>query len=140
MSRRPEQRSFTVWIEPRPGAAIAEQTSFARRLEDYGEARDLLIGGGPLCAVVFAEHRSLSAIDQVDLIDWLIDDPIVRSVAVSPLSTAIDRPASRADGYLRVQATGLTLIGATLLYRNRALSAELYLQLLGGFVRPLTLH
>jgi len=140
MSKRTEQRGFTVWIAPRPGTTLAEQGALARRLEDYGAPRDLMIGGSPLCAVVFAEDRSLTARDQADLIDWLIDDPIVRSVAVSPLSSAIDRPTRRAEGYLKVQATDLTLIGVTLLYRNRALSAELYLQLLGGFVRPLTLH
>jgi len=135
-----DQLGFTVWIEPRPGTTFAEQGALARRLEDYGAPRDLMIDGSPLCAAVFAEDRSLSASDQADLIDWLIDDPIVRSVAVSPLSSELGRPASRAEGYLKVQATDLTLIGVTLLYRNRALSAELYLQLLGGFVRPLTLH
>ena len=97
MSRRTEQRSFTVWIEPRPGTTFAEQGALARRLEDYGAPRDLLIGGSPLCAVIFAEDRSLTASDQVDLIDWLIDDPIVRAVAVSPLSSATDRPARRTD-------------------------------------------
>ena len=135
-----DQLGFTVWIDPRPGTTFAEQGALARRLEDYGRARDLFFGGAPLCAAVFAEDRSLGASDQADLIDWLIDDPIVRSVAVSPLSSVSGRPASRAEGYLKVQATDLTLIGVTLLYRTRALSAELYLQLLGGFVRPLTLH
>jgi len=135
-----EQLGFTVWIEPRPGTTFAEEGALARRLEDYGRARDLFFGGAPLCAVVFTEDRSLTASDQADLIDWLIDDPIVRSVAVSPLSSVIGRPASRGDGYLKVHTTDLTLIGVTLLYRNRALSGELYLRLLGGFVRPLTLH
>ena len=140
MSRRTEPRGFMVWIEPRPDTTFAEQGALARRREDDGAPRDLMIRGSPLCAVVFAEDRSLTARDQADLIDWLIDDPIVRAVAVSPLSSATDRPARRTEGYLKVQATDLTLIGVTLLYRNRALSGELYLQLLGGFVRPLTLH
>ncbi len=141
MSRRAsEQLCFTFWIEPLPGVTVADQSAFARRLEGYGTARDLLIGGVPLCAVVSAEDRSLTATDQADFIDWLIDDPIVQSVSVSPLSGGLGRPANREAGYLTARATDLALIGLSLLYRSRSLSAELYLQVLGGFVRPVTLH
>jgi len=131
---------FTVWIEARPRLTAAEQTAFMRRLQDYAEAHDLLLGGGPLCALIFAEDRSLTATDQVDLLDWLIGDPLVQAVAVSPLSPRLQQPAGREAGYLRVGTTDLTLIGLTLLYRNRSLPAELYLQILGGFVRPVTVH
>ena len=141
MSRSSSQYlGFTVWIEARPRVTAAEQNAFLRRLQDYADAHDLLLGGGPLAALVFADDRSLTATDQVDLLDWLIDDPLVRTVAVSPLSPRLDQPAGREAGYLSVRATDLTLIGLTLLYRNRSLSAELYLQLLGGFVRPVTVH
>ena len=141
MSRRgSDHLGFTVWIEARPGVTAVEQNAFLRRLQDYLDDHELQIIGGPLHAVVFAEDRSLTATDQVDLLDWLIDDPLVRTVAVSPLSPRLDQPAGREAGYLSVRATDLTLIGLTLLYRNRSLSAELYLQLLGGFVRPVTVH
>jgi uncharacterized protein YggL (DUF469 family) len=141
MSRhRSQHLGFTVWIEARPRVTAAEQNAFMRRLQDYAEAHDLQLGGGPLAALVFADDRSLTATDQVDLLDWLIDDPLVMAVAVSPLSPRLEQPAGREAGYLSVRATDLTLIGLALLYRNRSLPAELYLQLLGGFVRPVTVH
>ena len=141
MSRRgSDHLGFTVWIEARPGVTAVEQNTFLRRLQDYLDDHELQIVGGPLHALVFAEDRSLTATDQVDLLDWLIGDPVVRAVALSPPSPSVDRPAQRDAGYLRVQATDLTLIGLTLLYRSRSLSAELYLQVLGGFVRPVVLH
>jgi len=141
MSRNGSQHlGFTVWIEARPRVTAVEQNAFMGRLQDYAEAHDLLLGGGPLAALVSSDDRSLTATDQVDLLDWLIDDPLVMAVAVSPLSPRLEQPAGREAGYLSVRATDLTLIGLTLLYRNRSVSAELYLQLLGGFVRPVTVH
>jgi hypothetical protein len=62
------------------------------------------------------------------------------AVAVSPLLLRLDRPSAREAGYLSVRSTDRTLIGRTQLYRNRSLSAELYLQILGGFVRPAVAH
>jgi hypothetical protein len=131
---------FTVWIEVRPRTTVAEQNAFMRRLQDHAEAQDLLLAGGPLCALVYSEDRSLTATDQVNLLDWLIDDPVVRAVAISPLSPRREGAGPREAGFLQVRATDLSLIGLTLLYRSRSLPAETYLQILGGFVRPATVH
>jgi hypothetical protein len=130
------QLGFTLWIDHRPGLSIAAETEFSRRLEDYLTERELLMNGGPLRALIWSAERSLSATDQVDLLDWLIDDPVVRAVSLSPLSRRLDRPADRDAGALRAGATDLTLIALTLLYRSRRVSAEQYLRILGGFVRP----
>jgi hypothetical protein len=112
------------------------EATFSRRLEDYMVARGLQLVGAPLRAVVWSPDRSLTATDQVDLLDWLIDDPAVQAAMVSPLGRQLGQPAHRDDGYIRVCSTDMALIGLTLLYRARRVGAELYLQILGGYLRP----
>lgn len=126
---------FTVWIEPRTGMAPAAQAAFMRRMEDYLDARDLQFDGAPLRAVIWSPERSLSATDQVELLDWLIDDAAVCTASVSPLTRHSTGPASCADGYVLVRAADTAIAALSLLYRERRVSAELYLQILGGFIR-----
>jgi hypothetical protein len=63
----------------------AAQAAFMRRMEDYLDARDLQCDGAPLRAVIWSPDHSLSATDQVELLDWLIDDAAVCTASVSPL-------------------------------------------------------
>ena len=90
----------------------------------------------PLRFVVRSPDRSLTPSDQVDLLDWLIDYPALCTATVSPLVRGLDQPANRDDGYLPVRATDTALIGLTPLYRARRVSAEQYIEILGGFIRP----
>ena len=137
MARTLEPRlGFTVWIEPKTGLTPAEEPAFTRRLDDYMAARHLPFGGAPLRFIVWSPDRSLTPSDQVDLLDWLTDDPAVCTAMVSPLVRRLDQPAGRDDGYLPVRATDTALIGLTPLYRARRVSAEQYIQILGGFIRP----
>lgn len=127
---------FTVWIEPKTGMTPAEESAFTRRLDGYMVARYLPFDGAPLRFVVRSPDRSLTPGDQVDLLDWLTDDPAVCTAMVSPLVRRLDQPADRRDGYLLVRATDTALIGLTPLYRARRVSAEQYIQILGEFIRP----
>ena len=131
---------FTVWIQPRPGIHPSAESDFARRLDDYLSERRLSMTGAPLCLVLWSEDRSLSAVDQVDLIEWLISDPISPTVVLSPLSGQTHVVADRGAGWLRADVTDMTLIPLTWLYSVRRISAEQYLQILGGFVRPAIKH
>jgi hypothetical protein len=47
---------------------------------------------------------------------------------------------SGSGAFLLLQALDPVVIGLKLLYRSRRISAELYLQILGGFVRPVSMH
>ena len=114
----------------------AAQAAFMRRMEDYLDARDLQCDGAPLRAVIWSPDHSLSATDQVELLDWLIDDAAVCTASVSPLMRHSAEPASFADGYVLVRAADTAIAALSLLYRARRVSAELYLQILGGFIRP----
>ena len=141
MAKNPEQLlGFTLRILARPGLGPAAEEAFADRLEAYMSEHELFTRGGPLCCVVWCPERSLTATDQVDLIDWLAGDLVPVTVLLSPLSTVLDRPAPSEDGCVRVDGSDLTLIPLTWLYRCRRISAELFLQILGGFVRPAVVH
>jgi hypothetical protein len=61
-------------------------------------------------------------------------------VVLSPLSERIDVVADRGAGWLRADVTDMTLIPLTWLYSIHRISAEQYLQILGGFVRPAVKH
>lgn len=139
MTKPEPHRAFTIGVEVVPGTTLAEARTLERRIEDYADAHELQIAGHHLTYVVSAAERSLSAVDQVDLLDWLIDQPGVRNVRLSPLALS-DTPAAWSEGFLLVASCDVPVIGLKLLYRCRRITAEQYLQILGGFVRSLNVH
>lgn len=143
MIKRTElQLGFIVHIEPRPGFSLAEARQLDRSLEDYAERHELALDG-QLTRLVTAPNRSLTATDQVDLLDWLVDQPGVSSVRIGVLTDKLHSPAPHeiwSEGFVHVSLMDLGLIGLTILYRARRITAPLYLQVLGGFVRPLAVH
>ena len=134
---------FFVHIEPRPGFTVAEARALDRHIQDYAEAHELELGGDQLVQIVSAEHRSLSATDQVDFMDWLIDQPGVSVVRISTLTTRLDWSDAQSvwqAGAAHMSVCDLGVIGLTILYRARRISADLYLQILGGFMRSAAVH
>ncbi len=127
---------FTLWVTPRPGLTDGEQGEYQRRLEDYIHGQDVFMRGDHLRGVIWSPERSMTAEDQVTLINWLIDDPAVSMFSLSPLNATLDDFALRDEGYLDVQPWDLGLIGLTVVYRMGRVDAKTYLQILGGFVRP----
>lgn len=138
---------FALQLELRPGLPLVECRKLLRRLEDYAEAQDLQIEGTQLQHVVSAPGRPIGVYDQVALLDWLVDQPgvvAVRLGAIGPvdgLNVAND-PSHGQDGraYLQVHTCDVALIGLTLLYRCARITPTLYLQILGGYMRPAQLH
>jgi len=139
MAKPEPHRGFTIGVELVPGATLAQARGLERCIEDYADAHELQIAGHHLTYVVSAADRGLTAVDQVDLLDWLTDQPWVRNVRLSPLALS-DTPATWSEGFLLVASCDVPVIGLKLLYRCRRITAEQYLQILGGFVRPLTVH
>jgi hypothetical protein len=134
---------FLLQIEPRPGFTVAEARQLDRAVEDYAEAHKFDLGGGQLVLVVSAEDRSLTVTDQVDFMDWLIDQPGISCVRVSTLTSKLDISEARSVwqvGAAHVSVCDLGVIGLTILYRARRITADLYLQILGGFMRPALVH
>jgi hypothetical protein len=127
---------FSVRIIPCAGATEAMVRRFCHALEDYGDERELVLAGTQLLWTASSAERSLTETDQVELLDWLIDQPLVGEVALMPLTGRLVRTAAEADGFVRLRRSDLCTVGLTLLYRSRRLTPAMYLQVLGGFVRP----
>lgn len=134
---------FLLQIEPRPGFTMAEARQLDRAVQDYAEAHEFDLGGGQLVLVVSAEDRSLTVTDQIDFMDWLIDQPGISCVRVSTLTSKLDASDARSvwqSGAAHLSVCDLGVIGLTILYRARRITADLYLQILGGFMRPALVH
>ena len=139
MTRRSEERmGFWLQIVPAPGLTPAREREIERCLEDYADSHGLRLGGHQLAITVSSDERSLTTTDQVDLVDWLVSRSGISAIRLGPLTAYLEQAAG--DAFMLVQALDLALIGLTLLYRSRRVSAELYLQILGGFVRPAIVH
>lgn len=133
-------RGFAVLIQPYPGFTLQQMRELERRIEDYAEAHDLEMSGTHLTFTVSSRDRSMTATDQVDLVDWLTGQPGISSMRLTPLREQPDVSTAGEDGFMLVPACDPVTIGLKLLYRARRISAELYLQILGGFVRPVSVH
>jgi hypothetical protein len=134
---------FLLQVEPRPGFTVAEARQLDRALEDYAESHELDLSGGQLVLVVSSEDRSLTVTDQVDFMDWLIDQSGISCVRVSTLTSKLDISGAHSvwqAGAAHVSVCDLGVIGLTILYRARRITADLYLQILGGFMRPALVH
>jgi hypothetical protein len=134
---------FLLQIEPRPAFTVAEARQLDRAVEDYVEAHELDLGGGQFVLIVSADDRSLTATDQVDFMDWLIDQPGISGVRVSTLTSKLDISEAHSvwqAGAAHISVCDLGVIGLTILYRARRVTADLYLQILGGFMRPALVH
>ena len=133
-------RGFSLLIQPYPGFTMQQLRELERRIEDYAESHELETDGHHLTFTFASSDRSLTATDQVDLVDWLSGHPGISALRLTPLRERPEAPAAEEDGFLIVPACSTVTIGLKLLYRARRISAELYLQILGGFVRPVSVH
>ena len=133
-------RGFAVLIQPYPGFTLQELRELERRIEDYAQAHEIEMSGHHLTFTVSSPQRSLTATDQVDLVDWLNGQPGISAMRLTPLRDRPDASTAEEDGFLVVPACDTVTIGLKLLYRARRISAEMYLQILGGFVRSVHVH
>lgn len=134
------QRGFAVQIQPYPGFTLQQMRELERRIEDYAEAHELQLEGHHLTFAVSSAERSMTPTDQVDLVDWLTGQHGISALRLTPLRERPDTPVAEEDGFLLVPAFDAVTMGLKLLYRARRISAELYLQILGGFVRSVSSH
>ena len=139
--------TFALELQVRPSLSWPEGRQLERRLQDYAEAQGLRIEGTQLRHLVSATDRPVSINDQVALIDWLVDQPGlvgVRVGAISPRDSEEDDVPLDEEGapqaFVQLRTCDLVVIGLTLLYRCGRIAPALYLQILGGYVRPVHLH
>ena len=132
-------QQFVVHLGGRRGVTPEQVRALERGLADYAQRHDLALDARHGAIVVTSADRELTASDQVELIDWLIDQPAVCMLSLGPITNgdpAVERPAA----LLMVNVLDLSVIGVTLLYRAGSLCPELYLQILRDSARPVVLH
>lgn len=142
---REDAQCFALTLETDPGLPYAECRQLERCLEDYAEAHGLQLLGHQLHQLVCAPNRPVSVNDQVALIDWVIDLPGLVAVRLGPIVPMSEAPQAPEEGvdddaFVQVRAGDVALIGLTLLYRCGRIAPSLYLQILGGYVRPASTH
>lgn len=151
MARRAEQAGrsraqehevgFALELELRPGLQLPDFRRLERRLEDYAEAQGLQFVGTQLHHRVSAPDRPVGVNDQVALIDWLVDQPGLVAIRLGPITAlaqfdAVGQGEGNDSAFIQVRTGDFALIGLTLLYRCGRITPTLYLQILGGYVRP----
>jgi YggL 50S ribosome-binding protein len=136
MVRREVRLSFSVRIVSAPGLSEAMSRRFLREWEDHVDEHGLVLEGTQLLWRVSSAERSLSADDQVDLLAWLADQPLVSEVRMSALCQSGDVFAQLEAGYAVLRTGDPCTPALTLLHRQRRLTAPMVLQALGGYVRP----
>jgi hypothetical protein len=136
----PESLGFSFSIVPVPGLTWPQASMIERQLEDFARERELMLGGHHLQRVLWSLQRSLSAADQVEFLNWAVDLPGIVAINLSPLLPDQSLPAPLSEGYLRLAPLDLPVVGLTLLHRLGHIKPELYLEILGGFVRPVETH
>ncbi|QTN21774.1 hypothetical protein HZ992_16540 [Rhizobacter sp. AJA081-3] len=132
---------FTVWVHlPRP-ASVSEVRLYRHGLDRYIEANGLSRSMNPLHMLVWASDRSLTLTDQIDLLVWMVRDGRAVAVEMGPLQTQMGLPAGRdLVPTLPVRLADNTLLSMVRLYGAGHLPAEEFIEMLGGFQGPVTLH
>ena len=126
---------FGVRISPPRGMTPADEFFAQWALELHLCERGLQADGGPLAAVIRSGDRSLTAVDQVDLVTWLFFEVGVPTVALGPLCS--DGGPPEGDGpALRVSRADPALAPLAVLYREHRIDAAQFLDVLGGYMRP----
>lgn len=132
----PEHHGHGFWIKLQlpPGMSTRTQTKRLRKLEDAIEDLGLQIGGGTqLHLFIEALGKELSLTDQIDLADWCLLHTEATEIVLTEFTA--ERVVPPAHGrVLRIGGWDLAAIGVALLYRMGRIKADLYAELLGGFV------
>lgn len=132
---------FTIWLTPSRATTPTEQARFQRRLEDHIAEHDLLGSGSPLQMLNWADDRSLTTTDQIDLLVWANGQPAVNAAELGPLVAHAGMPGERGSQPVVAARFGdLCLVTIIWLYQASRLKAEQVIELLGGFQSTATLH
>ncbi len=130
------ERSLGFWIQLKlqPGLSARTQTKRLRKLEDAIDGLGLQIGGGTQLHLYIEGHgKELSLTDQIDLADWCLLHTEATEIVLTEFTSERWLPPAHGR-VLRIGGWDLAVIGVALLYRMGRIKADLYAELLGGFV------
>lgn len=125
---------FWLGLRLPPGMPERAEVQMQRSLEDHMADLGLRIGGGTQRHLfIEACDRELSLTDQIDLADWCLLRTQATQIVVTTLTGANKMPPVTTK-VLRIDRWDLATIGVGLLYRMGRIKAEVYAEILGGFV------
>jgi hypothetical protein len=136
---------FAVQLKVPAGLPLEDCLQLERQLVAYAAEQGLqLVDHGLQRFVKAACGRAVTVNDQVALIDWLAGLPGLVAVGIGPVMALTRADAFGAGAgdtaFIQFRTADLALIGLTLLYRCGRITPALYLQILGGDVRPAHVH
>lgn len=132
---------FTVWVHLAASGRAAEALLFRAGLDRYLERQGLARSMNPLHMLVWSPQRSLSVVDQIDLLAWLTQDQRAVAVEIGDLQTHMFLPAGRDRvRHLPAHLGDQRLFSLICLYRAGRIRATQVIQLLGGYRPVVTLH
>jgi hypothetical protein len=127
--RKNVEVGFTVELRLQDGVPDHLVHELVQRLRARAEQRALRIGGYLLAFTVEAVGRDLTAADQAEMVNWLLDLPGISSLCLGALSTAAERSASPPQALFVLGLADEAMLPLTLLYRSGLVAPDLYLQL-----------
>jgi hypothetical protein len=117
-----------------------DAVAFSERLARYAHLQGLDLDVGNGAFTVSASGRVLTESDQVQLVDWLIDQSPVRMIRMGPLTTSDEAARAEVSSLVSIDVGDMAVIGVTLLYRAGKLCPQLYLEILRRANPPVQLH
>jgi hypothetical protein len=140
-------QGFAVQLLPQPGWCTAAERAFEHQVLTRCKEAGLVWSGAQLQGVVLGDGRSLTTSDQAEWLLWLMTLSIglLARVRISGLSAEPDellvvRPvgcdpgdARFADGWLEMDCGPISTYAACVLYAERRIPADAFLEALGGF-------
>ncbi len=121
---------FAVRITPTRGADAAVLRQFVGRFDEFLAQADLYFGGSPWLFVVRSDSRDLTVADQVEILNWILEDEIGASAAISPLTRCVADDLNEDSAWLLANRQDLAVAAINWLYRWDRIDAGMFFRIL----------
>src|SRR5687768_7221965 len=123
----PPLLGFTAWVELHRTSA-ADVLLYRRALDAYLARQSLLRSMNPLHLLVWSATRSLTVVDQVEMLAWMAMEGGIERACLTSVRSHVGIPAERRAPLLSVQLSDPCCQAVLLAYPESAQSAECVLE------------
>ena len=121
---------FAGRITPTRGADAEVLRKFVGRFDEFLASADLYFGGSPWLFVVHSDSRDLTVTDQVEILNWILEDELGASVAISPLTRCVADDLNEDSAWLLANRQDLAVAAINWLYRWDRIDAGMFFRIL----------
>jgi len=121
---------FAVRITPIRGTDALATRRFLCRFNEFLGRADLYFGGESWLFVVRSESRDLTVADQVEVLNWILEDELGASVAISPLTHCVADDLNEKSVWLQANRHDLAVAAINWLYRWDRIDAGMFFRIL----------